>query len=249
MKKFTALLIVILMLIIMPLSASADFEIITTQSEGIKVITIQKRLRDLGFLSYRATGTYGTMTRVAVMNFQAKNGISADGSVGEQTYKKLFSGDLVRGPMTTAIKSYSGPSMKKDPEVYGTLESWSKVKDIFSVNSIATITDLNSGKTFSVRRTGGQNNAWVETISEEDYSVFLASFGGGTSYEKRSVLVTVGSNIYAGSLFGWPHGEDKVVSNGMDGHLNLFFKDSRSDVLNLADPEHEEMVDRAAGMS
>ncbi len=60
-------------------------------AEGSAVVTIQKRLRELGYLSASATGYYGSATLAAVKNFQKNNGLSADGVCGSNTLAVLFS--------------------------------------------------------------------------------------------------------------------------------------------------------------
>ncbi|MEZ4358051.1 MAG: peptidoglycan-binding domain-containing protein [Eubacteriales bacterium] len=245
MKKTVLFFICFLILAITPLSASADSEILTIQSEGIEVFMLQKRLCDLGYLNYRATGSYGLMTRKAVSDFQVKNNLSADGSAGEETLNVLFSNDALRAPITETVTLYSGPASTGTASKYGEAVDWATFKDIFTVGTTATITDFNSNTTFTVKRTGGENNAWIEPVSASDNTNYVKSFGGGASYEKRAVLVTLNGTTYAAALFGWPHGKDNVSDNGMSGHTNLFFTGSTSDVLNLPDEEYQEQIDRA----
>jgi hypothetical protein len=61
------------------------------------------------------------------------------------------------------------------------------------------------------------------------------------------VLVTIGSTVYAASLFGNPNGADTMASNGMPGHTTLYFNGSTTDVSGFADKEDQKMVLRAAG--
>ena len=245
MKKTILVVICFLILAIIPLSASAESDILTTQSEGIEVVMLQKRLADLGYLNYRPTGSYGTMTRMAVSDFQVRNNISADGSAGEETLNVLFSKDAVRAPITNTVTLYSGPAASGSISKYGEAVNWATFKDIFTVGTTATVTDFNSSKTFLVKRTGGVNNAWVEPVSASDNTAYVSSFGGGASYEKRAVLVTINGTTYAAALFGWPHGQDTISDNGMTGHTNLFFSGSTSDVLSLPDSEYTEQIVRA----
>ncbi|HZJ57724.1 MAG TPA: peptidoglycan-binding protein [Clostridia bacterium] len=60
-------------------------------SSGNEVQKVQSQLKDLGFFKYPSiTGYYGTITRDAVIKFQAAKGISQDGVVGTTTRKYLF---------------------------------------------------------------------------------------------------------------------------------------------------------------
>jgi peptidoglycan hydrolase-like protein with peptidoglycan-binding domain len=57
---------------------------------GADVKEIQLRLQELDYLQ-KATGYFGEETETAVKEFQKRNGLSADGSVGTQTKEALFS--------------------------------------------------------------------------------------------------------------------------------------------------------------
>ena len=245
MKKILSALLIITLLVLAPIYALAEFEIITSQSEGTKVILVQKRLRDLGYLNYRSTGTYGTLTRIAVTSFQAKHNIMADGSIGEETFNLLFSKESVRAPMNATLRPISGPGNNGSVSTRGQELNWSTSSNIFPVGTQAKITDLNSNIKFTMKRTGGTNNAWVEPVTASDNAEYLKAFGNGSSYEKRAVLVEINGTVYAGSLFGWPHGQDAVPENSMQGHTNLFFHNSTSDVLGLEDSEHKNQISRA----
>ena len=60
-------------------------------SEGAEVKTLQRRLQQLGYLSGSADGKYGVETQAAVIAFQQRNGLTADGKAGSATQAKLFS--------------------------------------------------------------------------------------------------------------------------------------------------------------
>lgn len=58
---------------------------------GSEVTVIQERLQRLGYFNQSPTGVFGSITRSAVIQFQQDNGLIADGVVGEQTMRVLFS--------------------------------------------------------------------------------------------------------------------------------------------------------------
>lgn len=58
---------------------------------GTDVASLQKRLQSLKYLKAGSTGYFGTDTEAAVKAFQKRNGLYADGNVGEQTREALFS--------------------------------------------------------------------------------------------------------------------------------------------------------------
>lgn len=58
-------------------------------SSGTAVREIQQRLKNWGYLDGTVDGVFGTATKNAVIAFQKKNGITADGIVGNQTLELL----------------------------------------------------------------------------------------------------------------------------------------------------------------
>ncbi len=236
-----------------PQDTQRVFEILKPDSAGMTVFRVQMRLRDLGYLNYRPTGLYYTMTQNAVISFQQNNGLDSDGQVGQMTYDKLFSSDIVRKPLSPSILVSSGMPLTGAAPASGDPADWSTVVDAaFPVGAQATVTDFNTGKAFTVQRTGGTGHADVETADAAAYATFLECFGVSENeqptWEKRAVLVSINEAVYAASLFGNPAGADTVANNGMDGHVCLYFSGSTSDVLGFADKEHQKMVLVAAGL-
>lgn len=58
-------------------------------ARGYDVKKVQRRLARLGYFHAKATGYYGPITKHAVMKFQRKCGIKADGVVGHATRKAM----------------------------------------------------------------------------------------------------------------------------------------------------------------
>lgn len=58
-------------------------------STGSVVSEIQQKLRDWGYYSAEVDGIYGSRTEAAVLLFQQKNGLTADGKAGTETLAAL----------------------------------------------------------------------------------------------------------------------------------------------------------------
>ena len=58
-------------------------------SRGEDVKTVQRKLKRWGYYDGNVDGIYGPATKKAVMYFQRKNGLTADGIVGSKTYAAL----------------------------------------------------------------------------------------------------------------------------------------------------------------
>ena len=64
-------------------------------SQGEKVWQLQERLKELGYYTGEVDGQFGPGTREAVIAFQKKNGLDADGLAGEETQKVLYSENAI----------------------------------------------------------------------------------------------------------------------------------------------------------
>ena len=60
-------------------------------SKGSEVKKMQKRLKELGYMSGEADGSFGDATETAVKLFQDYNGLTADGKAGTATLNLLYS--------------------------------------------------------------------------------------------------------------------------------------------------------------
>lgn len=74
--------------------------------ESADVVTLQQRLKDLGYFTANTTGYYGTITVASVKAFQKAAGLKQDGVAGKDTLAALFS--------ENAPAKASGPSEQSD---------------------------------------------------------------------------------------------------------------------------------------
>lgn len=66
-----------------------DAAVLKQGASGGEVKEVQRRLKLWGYYSGSVDGIFGAGTRAAVVSFQKKNGLTADGVVGKTTYKAL----------------------------------------------------------------------------------------------------------------------------------------------------------------
>ena len=67
----------------------SDAAVLAWGSRGEQVALVQQKLRQYGYLSQEADGVFGRNTYNAVIAFQRKNGLTADGRVGSATAAAL----------------------------------------------------------------------------------------------------------------------------------------------------------------
>ena len=70
--------------------SSTGYVTLEKGSKGDQVKTLQKRLKELGYYSGSADGSYGESTMAAVMAFQLRNNLTVDGKAGPATQRVLY---------------------------------------------------------------------------------------------------------------------------------------------------------------
>lgn len=80
-----------------PTDIPVQYTTLRPGDDGPKVVKLQERLIELGFLKSRADGRYGNQTKAAVAAFQDMYGLTVDGVAGNETQTLLFS----EGPLAT----------------------------------------------------------------------------------------------------------------------------------------------------
>ena len=131
----------------------------------------------------------------------------------------LFRHDVARADIAASIPIGSaGKGTCACRELLG----WEQVKSLLELNASYTITDYNTGETFSMVYVGGEHHAEMECADSFNAGIFREVFGGEYNYSKRPVIISINGRSIAASLYGWPHGEDHYSGNEMDGHTCLF---------------------------
>lgn len=242
----------IISLLILSMLNAFGFEIITVETHSktasVEVLRLQERLIELNYFSYKPTGTYGRLSSTSIQRFQEVNELSPDGRIGEESYNLLFSSQAKRNPIPVQVDIPFGPTSSEAKADFGIVDDWETHVDmIFEQNKAYTLTDLNTGTTFSIQRVGGKKHAKIAPVDAEDTNAFLKIFGGEYNWSKRPVTVMIGESQYAASLQGMPYGSEQVENNQMTGSCDLYFQNSVSDTSGLLDEEHRNNVSRASG--
>ena len=229
-----------------------------------EVKIIQQVLKQCGTFNEESYTTYfGDATENAVKDFQRKYELDVDGVVGGSTLEKMKSLGFI---------TYSLVSRGNAKRGYGEYLEWKTVKKMLVRNKTTmTVQDLKTGSKFKVKVTAGSNHADVETITKNDTNAMKKIWGGKFSWERRPVLVYVNGKVIAASMTAMPHAGvesktagknvsgrsggygygynfDFVKGNGMSGHVDIHFKNSRRHKDNRKDPKHQASVKIAAGL-
>lgn len=239
-------------LILSPVYSQAA--IVKLGSKNSEVKTIQTMLKDMGYYkNSKITGYYGSITESAVKKFQKDNGLAADGVVGKDT-RNAFG-------LLGSTANFSSENETSD------LDWFQEVRYLWKRGEDAVITDVDTGLSFTVRRTFGTNHADVEPLTINDTKIIKEIWGGFT-WERRAVVVEVNGYRIAASMTSMPHAGldskpsgsyvrnrscnygtgynlDAVKKNGADGVMDIHFKNSRTHSTNTKQSSHQNMIKKA----
>ena len=214
----------------------ATYTTLKVGSSGEAVTKLQQKLAEKGYLTQaNVTGVYDSATEAAVRNFQKDNGLTVDGIAGEKTQHKLFNtvpeGTYTEGTVTPTIFPvervdwYSGD-----------------IQQVWSVGTVAIITDVRTGISFRAQRLYGANHADCEPLTTADTDAYCRIYGTSTAQEiadrdsqmqnwrRRPLWVTIGNRTFAASIYGVPHNfdGDRIPDNNFPGQFCVHFVNSRT---------------------
>ncbi|MFT9497421.1 peptidoglycan-binding domain-containing protein [Anaerosolibacter sp.] len=236
-------------------------------NEEVKLI--QKALKKEGsFLNDEFTSYFGPITEEAVKDFQKKYGLTPDGVIGRGSIDKMVSLGLIKYNPKQAISR----GRESRTRFGKALDWWQEVNNkIINKGDALQVKDFKSGTTFNVKMTYGTNHADVEALTLEDTKI-MKKIWGGFSWERRPVLVYVGDQVIAASMTNMPHAGldsqpegkttsgrsggygkgynlDMVKDNGMDGVVDLHFKNSLRHKDDAKDAQHQNAIKIASGQN
>ena len=242
--------------------AGLDEIVIGKGDEGDNVILLQMRLRDLGFYGYKVTGYFGDFTAEALKDFQKESKLTADGVAGKVTLDALYGNEAHRKPVEPLVTPANPSNAKKAKVKTGAYTSWSTVNSLWKIGMRCKVIDFNTGISYYMKRCNQSysvGHADVAPATKADLTKFKKTYNNHLNAYRRALVVIIGGQRYAASMYAEPHGSTGVKGNGMnirvgnnpDGKLQqvcIHFRGSRNNVHDMIDPSHQYQVKRAAGM-
>ncbi|MDF2675343.1 MAG: hypothetical protein K0R09_3615 [Clostridiales bacterium] len=197
-----------------------------------------------------------------------------DGSKTEIVQAPKQSSSISRGgtpPSNTQLNNSgetSSSTVKQESKNVELLDWWKQGKSAFPVGTVAEVKDVQTGKTFKIKRTMGTNHADCEALTIEDTNI-IKSIWGGFTWDIRPIHIIVDDRTLAASMAAMPHagidsapayavinnrsqgygrGEnlDVVKNNGMDGHFDIHFLNSTRHKDGKIDSRHQAAIKIAA---
>lgn len=125
------------------LSSDAQSKVIKLGDSGSDVVAIQKRLAELGYMrAANATGYFGEITQEAVMAFQRRNSLGADGKVGTVTLNTLNSSKAKKAASSSSSSGSSSSGSSSSGSSSGSSSSGSSSSGSSSSGSSSSSTGV-----------------------------------------------------------------------------------------------------------
>lgn len=198
-----------------------------TKTNLNRILANQVHIVQPGDTLYKLAGRYGT----SVQAIMKANGLSS---------ASIFPGNRLTIPTGN---NYEQPSRGS-----GQVERadwWTVASQVFARGDVATVTDVDTGISYRVIRSGGSNHADCQPLTAQDTAKMKAARGGNWNWNRRAIIVTIDGHRFAASQNGMPHGNQTIYDNNFPGHFCIHFLNSRTHGTNRVDAAHQSMVQRA----
>jgi len=227
--------------------------VLKTGAKGSEVKELQNKLIQLGYLTGKADGVYGTKTAEAVAAFQKASKLTADGVAGAKTLSKLeststttkSSDDSKSGSTTTAA---AGASSSKPSASRVQYANWyDKIKAVARKYPYVTLYDFASGISWQGHIISLGAHADYEPVTANDTAKMVKAFGGNTWTPKAVWVVFSDGSVYLGSTHSMPHDVYHIKDNNFNGHSCIHFPRTQEQVAAIGPyaTKHQETIDAA----
>ncbi len=217
-------------------AATVQATLLKKGDKGNEVRAMQARLVALGYLT-SADGIYGISTYNAVVAFQKKNGLTADGVAGAMTLNRLNSDNAISASSTllignnTSVQQPATSNTSTSSSVF-TAPSASQVQYAnwyTTIRAIAkkmpdvVIYDPDSGLHFNLHMFSFGKHADSETPTAADTDILNQVVGVNDWTPKYVWVCFPDGQVYIGSIHSHGHEVDHTPNNNLEGHICLHF--------------------------
>ena len=227
----------------------ASYTTLKIGSTGTAVKNLVTELKNQGYYSGTVTNRYTTAVAEAVKAFQRAKGLSADGIAGSATQHKLFGTVPVGSGDTNNLTMTLYPAEKIDWYTGGINELWAR-------GSNYKVYDVRTGIVWWAHRWAGGLHVDAEPLTAADTARLCRCYGVSNSteiasrnlYQRRPLLVTIGTRTFACSLYGVPHNYpqgDTISTNDFKGQVCIHFTNSKTHDSRKVDSGHEAAIQYA----
>ena len=226
-------------------SFGGNYATIRKGNKGSRVKILQQILIELGFLSGRADGVFGTGTLAAVKSFQRAAKLTSDGIAGKKTLRALESASINGLPAseTPAPAPAPEPAVTPAPDVppeimedineridgpdtssVQLLHWYNTVKPSLSGRQDLLVYDPATGLSWTLRILARGRHCDAEPLTARDTHTMVKAFGGINTWNQKPVFVRLPDGRWSlASTHDMPHDSSTIKDNEFNGHLCVHF--------------------------
>ena len=153
--------------------------------------------------------------------------------------RQVFSQSIEKEPVITYM-------VQNEQQSAVALDWWDAARYLYKVGTIAKVTDVETGKSFNIIRTGGINHADNEPLNLED-TLLMKDVVGEWGWHIRPVILEFDGNRLAASMYWTPHGYQTRKDNGFEGHFCIHFVNSTHHYSGKINEDHQNAIKLAEG--
>ena len=232
-----------------PSGQEATYTTLKLGSSGNAVKNLITELKNQGYYTGAIGTKYTSAVVSAVRKFQQANDLTADGVAGAATQHKLFGTVPVGAGDNSNLDMEIYPAEKIDWYTGGINELWAR-------GSNYKVYDVKTGIVWWAHRWAGGLHVDAEPLTAADTARLCKCYGVTTAQEiadkdlwqRRPILVTIGTRTFAASLYGVPHNYpdgDTIPDNQFKGQVCIHFTNSKVHGSRKVDSGHEEAIEYA----
>ena len=224
--------------------------ILTVGAKGEDVTKLQQRLKDLGYLNGKVDGQFGGGTKRAVIAFQRRNGLNADGEAGAETQAKLFSDDALPAPgeEKTDVLAGNVPMLVNKTHTvdeFFTPADLVQLKDVLGIK----LAKIKYKKTMGVRTAVEALKAMLEAAKEDGLGKKWQISAGYRSWDQQVNMLNAKIKSYKSKNKGWSSSKARRAAlrsvaepGASEHHLGLAFDVNKQGSSTFAGTKHSEWL-------
>jgi peptidoglycan hydrolase-like protein with peptidoglycan-binding domain len=201
-----------------------SYKTLKLNSTGPDVTNLQNALKNLGY-NASVTGTFTTETRSAVVQFQMRNNLTADGAAGATTQQVLYSGSAkdASAPLP-ALEEGAGIIDGPSASEVQLLHWYDTVKPSMKSGQNILVFDPATKRSWTLRLYALGRHADSEPLTLRDTQIMRLAFGGITTWNPKPVYVRLPDGRWTlAATHDTPHLSESILGNDFDGHLCVHF--------------------------
>lgn len=226
--------------------------ILTVGAQGDDVTKLQQRLKDLGYLNGKVDGKFGGGTKRAVIAFQRRNKLTADGEAGATTQQLLYSEEALPAPGNekTDVLASAVP-MLVNKETGRSVDEFFKPADLVKVKDVlgTKLAKIKYKDTMGVRTAVEALKAMLEAAKEDGIGKKWQIAAGYRTWDQQTKMLNSKISSYKKKNKDWSSSKARraalrsVAEPGTsEHHLGLAFDINKQGSSTFAGTKYSEWL-------